>query len=114
MEVKYTQKSVINYSLVLLNENHISLLAKGLKFCPTPGLPNMGELSADLDKLHKQMRWTAFFKNPEDSPESIEDPGPLPDSPNSHSFEAFQHYKFKLKSKSKGPIGPANLEGRMK
>ncbi len=110
MELKYTQKSVINYSTFTLNEHHISLLSKGLKFCPTPGEPNTGELKEDLDKLHKQMRWTAFFENPEDSPSDPPDPTSLFESSNAYSFEPFHHRKFKLKSTSRGPIGPTNLE----
>ncbi len=66
MEDKYTQKSVINYSTMKLSDNHISLLSKGLKFCPTPGHPNTGDLREDMDKLHTRMRWIAFFENPED------------------------------------------------
>ncbi len=108
MEEKYTQKSVLNYSSMILNENHISLLSKGLKFCPTPGNPNNGELREDLDKLHRRMRWTAFYENPEDFPLSPTAPDPLPI--NNLSSEPFTHPRFRLKSKSKGPIGPTNLE----
>lgn len=37
-------KSVINLSSFQLNQDHISLLGKGLSFCPTPGEPDLGEL----------------------------------------------------------------------
>ena len=76
MEDKYTQNSVVNYSTFDLNEHHISLLSKGLKFCPTPGNPNTGDLCEDMDKLHTRMRWTALFENPEDNPDPSVDPLP--------------------------------------
>ncbi len=71
MQNKYTKRSVVNHSTLELNDTHISLLSKGLKFCPTPNHPNTGDLKEDMDKLHKQMRWAAFFNDIEDNPADL-------------------------------------------
>ena len=60
-----SQRNVINLSTFDLTTNHISLLERGLKFCPTPGKPNIGELREDMDHLHTRLRQVAFFENPE-------------------------------------------------
>ncbi len=103
-------KSVINFSHLTLNEHHISLLSKGLKFCPTPGHPNTGELREDLEKLHKNMRWAAFFDNSDSDPIApLVGPSHV-DAPDTLISDPFKHRKFRLKSSGKGPIGPLNLE----
>ena len=49
-------KFVLNLSNVSLNKDHISLLSKGLNFCPTPGEPDPGQERTDLDNLHTRLR----------------------------------------------------------
>ncbi len=98
-------KSVVNFSQLTLEEQHISLLERGLKFCPTPFKPNAGELREDLDRMHRRLRQIAFFEDPESDPVML-DKGEnivLPSEP-------FSHRKFRLKSTGKGPTGPLPLE----
>ena len=113
MEGNY-HKSIVNLSDFTLNEHHITLLKRGLKFCPTPGPPNPGDLREDMDRVHKRLRQIAFFENPEndisfdDSRSIIPDPVEVGD--NLFSTSPFKHRKFKLPSTGKGPPGPQNLE----
>ena len=60
-------KGIVNLSDKILSESEQTLLLKGLKFCPTPGSPDIGQLRDDMDKLHKRLSQIAFFENPEDS-----------------------------------------------
>jgi hypothetical protein len=60
-------KSVVNLSNVVLTKDQVSVLCKGLKFCPTPGLPDPGVQREDLDKLHRRLRQIAYYYNPVDS-----------------------------------------------
>jgi hypothetical protein len=107
-------KSIVNLSNFILNRDHISILNRGLKFCPTPGPPNVGELREDLDRFHKRLRQVAFFDNPEEPPLAPPTPSQgaahqVVDKDNLHSFEPFKHMKFKTKS-TWNPPGPHNLE----
>ena len=43
---------VVNLSYFILEPHHVSLLKKGLTFCPTPGEPDMADLRRDLDHFH--------------------------------------------------------------
>ncbi len=106
MDNKYIKKSVVNHSSFELNDTHLSLLSRGLKFCPTPNQPNTGDLKGDLDKLHKNMRWTSFFNDidndsPDQTGQSFHDQNTA-----TIDTEPFYNIKFKLKSGGKGPIGP--------
>ena len=56
-----THKSVVNLSKFQLSLSHVSLLEKGLTFCPTLGETNMGQLKTDLDRFHRILRLRAFF-----------------------------------------------------
>ncbi len=55
-------KSVINLSSFQLSDHHISLLSKGLSFCPTPGEPDLGELRRDLDEFHRNVLLKSHFE----------------------------------------------------
>lgn len=46
--IPHTDK-VVNLSSRTLNSHELSLLQKGLNFCPTPGELKMGDLVRDLD-----------------------------------------------------------------
>ncbi len=63
----YSAKLVVNLSKYHLSQDQISLLEKGLKFCPTPDEPNLGELRGDLDKFHLSLKRKSFFHNDSDS-----------------------------------------------
>ena len=43
------------------NEHHISLLSKGLKFCPSQDRVDMAKPRSDLDKFHHKLRFRAIF-----------------------------------------------------
>ena len=99
-------KLVVNLSEQVFTSDQLSVLSKGLNFCPTPKDPNPGDLRNDLDDFHRRLRLRLHFLDPEgdsDSPTSV-----LSDA-NLHSTVEFKHHKFKLKS-SFNPTGPPNLE----
>lgn len=50
---------VLNLSSHTLTAPQLSLLQKGLTFCPTAGEPDMGALASDLNNL----RWAYYFKD---------------------------------------------------
>ena len=113
MSSELNNKSVVNLSHFKLEESHISLLSRGLKFCPTPANPNIGQLQEDLDRLHKRLRQIAFFENPEfnlTSENQGTPPTPTPSEGNNlRSLTEFKHRKFKNPAKGKGPPGATNL-----
>ncbi len=56
--------SVVNLSNRILTPAQLSLLSKGLNFCPMPGSPNTcnkGELAADISRFKRNLRLIAFF-----------------------------------------------------
>ena len=54
---------VVNLSDYTLTHHEEVILAKGMKFCPTPGEPNFGELREDLNKFYMKIRCKLFFDN---------------------------------------------------
>lgn len=95
-------KNVVNLSDVSLSEAQISLLSKGLKFCPTPGEPDMAEMRRDLDNFHRKLKWQSHFHNNK----STEDQTPIgcPDR------LPFKDRRFKNPSRNEPPTGPSTLE----
>ena len=89
----------------------ISILEKGLNFCPTPGELNMGNLMLDIDKFHRNLRLKTFF-NEEEGLDSDDNDPEVNDILNT-SFHGndfgFQHREFKNKS-TFNPNGPLPLE----
>ncbi len=106
----HTDKYVANYSTYTLDQDHISLLSKGLKFCPSPGKPDTGELREDMDRLHTRLRQIAFFENPEDKFDPKVTNKINSNEIISKELEPFEHQKFKLKSNFKGAQTSPNLE----
>ena len=94
---------IINLSEVVLTKDQISVLSKGLNFCPIPYSPDPGESRFDLDALHRRLRLRARFH---DSNESIYD---FNTSDDPHSPEGFKHRKFREPS-TFNPVGPTALE----
>jgi len=102
------------YCKLPLAEEEVSLLQRGLKFCPTPPCPDPGQAREDLDALHRLIRLLAHFEeNPLDALKRLKPstssatpavdyvrPGSMP----------FKDSKFRKPSTWKGPIGPANLK----
>ena len=95
-------KLVINVSDKSLTEDQLSVLSKGLNFCPTPDHSNPGDLRTDLDCLHRRLRLHSYFNEDEDE---------LPFDTDGNYFctTEFKHHKFKTASKF-NPPGPPNLE----
>ena len=52
---------VVNPSDMELTQGHISLLRRGLTFCPTPGEPSVADLRHDLDKFHRNLKLKSHF-----------------------------------------------------
>ena len=96
------EKLVVNLSDIDLTKDQISLLSRGLKFCPTPGTLNPSDCRLDLDNLHRNLRLKFNFSDEEDS-----DPLNIPDTPD--YLEPFKHRAFKIKS-TYNPRGPSALE----
>ena len=92
-----THASVVNLSDRQLSESEIQILERGMKFCPTPGEPDMGELHEDLDKLHLRLkRYLHFYKLPNPNNDtSLRDITIVP-TPELH--QPFKHPLFKLPS----------------
>jgi len=101
---KYTENNVVNLSKYKLSVVELSLLSKGLNFCPTPIDPDPGAIRADLDNFHRRLRLLARF---EDSPSDIPDNNT--DEQNNHCTHAFESHKFRPKS-TYNPVGPPAME----
>ena len=54
---------VVNLSAHTLTVDEISVLNRGMKFFPTPGEPNFGELREDLNNFHTRLRRQLFFSS---------------------------------------------------
>ena len=59
-------KTVLNLSKVALTQDQLSVLSKGLNFCPTPDEPDPGQYKIDLDSLHRRLRLRSRFRVPDD------------------------------------------------
>ena len=55
------ETGVVNLSDIDLTEAQLSILSKGLTFCPTPGELEMSELRQDLDKFHLRLKHHVYF-----------------------------------------------------
>ena len=89
---------VVNISDHTLSQEEHSVLAKGMKFCPTPGEPNFGSLREDLNQFHLRIKRHLFFSN---IPEK--DEGNIPDNYHTDIDDSFGDPKFKNPSKWKPP-----------
>ena len=84
--------SVVNLSHRTLTPPELAILQRGLKFCPTPGEPDIAEQHNDLEKFHLRLkRFLHFYRTPD--PDSTDDTIIVqsimdPNSP-------FKHQKFK-------------------
>ena len=97
-DIEYTS-AIVNLSKYILQDPEISVLSKGLGFCPTPGAPDIGDIIQDLDNFKRKTRIQLFFTDPShgSKPESIPSGGPS------------EHRSFNLKS-TFNPAGPFQLE----
>ena len=100
-----TSKFVINLGKIKLSNDQISLVSKGLNFCPTPGKPDPGHSRTDLDNLHRRLRLLDHFRpNLDDSLSAT----PQRDN-NWFSTEPFANRKFRCPS-TFNPVGAPTLE----
>ena len=53
---------VVNLSSRPLSKEEVSLLQRGLTFCPTPPCPEPRQAMEDLDALYRRMRLLAHFE----------------------------------------------------
>ena len=93
----HTPKNVVgvhNLSDVVLTEAQTSLLDKGLKFCPTPSAPDVGNILRDVEKFFRNASLKLFFSENNDNVK-INDP-----------TQAFQHKDLKIKSTWMPPVPP--------
>ena len=109
--------TVINLSSQPLTPAQISLLSKGLNFCPTPGKPDMGQIRSDLEKFHTGILCKSFFSKEDNLNLSSQQNWSQNSTLNmlnttskaGNVGEPFQHRKFRNPSTFKPP-GPPNLE----
>ena len=64
----YSDCSVVNLSNKHLSTAQMSLLSKGLNFCPTPHESNLGTIRQDFEKFHKVYNVTVYSDSTADNP----------------------------------------------
>ena len=110
--------SIVNLSNFPLTKQHVALLSRGLKFCPTPAAPNPGEQREDMDRLHRRVRQISFYDTISENYNTTANtsvllatpPTPVDLGDNLLSLTPFKHRKLKTKSTWRGPTGPPTLE----
>ena len=60
---EYTS-GIVNLSNYTLQNAEISVLSKGIAFCPTSGAPDIGDIMQDLDNFKRKTRIQLFFTDP--------------------------------------------------
>ena len=89
-----THSLVINLSSTHLNDDAIAILSKGMKFCPTPGEPDLSQAQKDLDAFHLRIKRHLHFSSPTPPADSNHSQVPraiTQDDPN----VPFKHQTFK-------------------
>ena len=66
LEGKFVSKNVVNLSNKVLTEAEISVLSKGLKFCPTAKEIDRAKIKDDLEQFGRRLRLKWFYRNEED------------------------------------------------
>ena len=94
-------KGIINLSSLELSEADISLLSKGLSFCPSTRNLDMGDISASWNKFQRSLRLKHFFQN---------DNSDTQGNSMNYSYNAFEHRKFKEPSNFTPPMASMALE----
>ena len=110
--------TVVNLSRYTPSHSELSLLERGLNFCPTPGEPDMGDLRRDLDRFHRNLRINTFFdpKRILDEPKSqnSQNPQPAPppqdEEPSEWEKEIRKSKLLKSEKVWQPPKGPLHLE----
>ena len=65
LEGKFVSKNVVNLSNRELTEAEVSVLSKGLKFCPTAREINRAKVKEDLEQFGRRLRLKWFFRDEE-------------------------------------------------
>lgn len=102
-----SKSTVVNLSNHKLSISQLSLLERGLKFCPTPGEPHMANLRRDLDRFHRRLKWNVFFSNRE-GPSVTNNDSESADTTNPNP--PFQSRKFNDPSTAEPNQNPTALE----
>ena len=91
---------VLNLSSRLLSTDEITVLSRGLKFCPTPPCPDPGQGREDLEALHRRLRLLSHFKDIEGVDDNTQDTANTNTQLNDNllSLTPFKHTKFKTRS----------------
>ena len=95
--------NVVNLSDYQLSDSEKSVLNHGLKFCPTPGEPHMGDIRRDLDRFHRSLRLKCHFGK-------LVEPAQVEGLPSTGPFSCTSDLKLKSNSTWQPPVGPLNLE----
>ena len=120
LETKQGQK-IVNLSDLQLNPSEISILSKGLKFCPTQTKKDPGENKRELEEFHRKIRTKEFFSkippNQYTIPKSSYDISTRPSTEETETignlfpFDRTQDFvKLKQPSNWRPPKGSNNLE----
>ena len=86
---------VHNLSDMALTESQKTLLDKGLKFCPTPSKPDIGDILRDIDNFFRSANLKIFFMNDDKNSKKVYDP-----------LQPFQHQDLKVRSTWNPPVPP--------
>ncbi|XP_070581465.1 uncharacterized protein [Ptychodera flava] len=65
-------KAVINLSTIKLSDSDISVLSKGLSFCPTPKTININELKLDIAEFKRKCRLAYIYRDEDDTTQANE------------------------------------------
>ena len=101
-----SNKLVVNLSSHELSEAELTLLEKGLKFCPTRLRTEPSDLRKELDTFHKKLRTIHYWSKDDDK----KDLGKYPELQSAPYSRECDLKKFKPLSTWKPPNGSINLE----
>ena len=63
----WVSENVFNLSKKCLTKDEVSLLSKGLNFCPTPKDFDKAEVKRDLEEFGRRLRLKCFFRDEDSS-----------------------------------------------
>ena len=66
LEGNFVSQNVVNLSNRVLTEAEISVLSKGLKFCPTPKEIDRAKIKEDLERFGRRLRLKWYYRNEEE------------------------------------------------
>ena len=66
LDGKFVSENVVNLSKRVLSKAEISVLSKGLKFCPTAKEIDRAKIKEDLEKFGRKMRLKWYYRDVEE------------------------------------------------